>query len=107
MVQPLHLQDNLSKMPLIQKMQETVRAVPELERQQFAEQLSQEAKNKAQRAQDAKETVKGIIREKQKKENREKKKKMNSNIKAEEIRDELKDNEIENENSGNLIDITI
>jgi len=62
MVQPLHIQDNLSKMPLMQKFQEMARAVPEAERDQFAKHLKQERYDKTQRTEESKETEKKIIR---------------------------------------------
>jgi hypothetical protein len=77
MVQPLHIQDNLSKMPLMQKFQEMARAVPEAERDQFAKHLKQERYDKTQRTEESKETEKKIIRERQKKEKNGKKRNIN------------------------------
>ena len=106
MVEPLHLQDSLSKIPLLQKIHESTRAVPEAEREQFAKQFNKEVNNKNKRAQDSKETEKNVIRERQQNENEKKKKKKKKMITSEELEQETK-TQMEDDDSGQLIDIMI
>ena len=106
MVQPLHLQDNLSKIPILQKIHESTRAVPEAEREQFAKQLNKEVDNKNQKTQDSKETEKNIIRDRQKKEGDKRKKKKYKTSQNTEVMNDS-EQKIEHKDSGQLIDITI
>jgi len=107
MVQPLHLQDNLSKLPLMQKIYETIRAVPETERNQFEQHMNQQVRDKANKTQDLKETEKLVIRERQK--SAEERKKKNS-LKKPDSGTHEKSTEKDNSatgSSGHLVDITV
>lgn len=107
MVQPLHLLDNLAKIPLLQKVHESTRAVPEVQRDLYSQQLDAKTKNKTQKTQDSKETERNRIHKGQKKETDKKKEKkylpnsFGNNPKGSETE------KLYPENSGRLIDITV
>lgn len=108
MVQPLHLQDNLSKIPILQKIHESVRIVPEAERDQFAHHLNQQEQTKTQKAQDTKEPEKSKIREREKKEKKKKRKrKKYASLELMEAEQTAEEKQIEESNPGHLIDITV
>jgi|GEM_PF-2101766 hypothetical protein len=70
MVQPLHLQDNLSKFPILQKIHESARVAPEVEREVFNRELIQQQRDKVEKTQDSQETEKPTIREKEREKQR-------------------------------------
>ena len=105
MVEPIHLQDNLSKLPLTQKVNESARVAPEISKEHAAQQLKQQKNENANRTQESQESDKVKIQEKNRDKAGKKKRKKLMNLAKDEI-EEKKDN-IEPDPSGNLIDIVV
>lgn len=106
MVKPLHFQDNLSKIPLLQKIQDASRMAPEAFKEHLAEDVKRKNTEKANATQDSKESEKAKIKDKQKEHDRRKKKKRLKHLTEEEISEELKDDSKQSD-SGRLVDIFV
>ncbi len=106
MVQPLHLQDNLSKIPLLQKLHESARIAPELEKEQFAKQLQEQQASKMEQTQDANESERVHERQEKKEEER-RRKKFIRKLSEDELEEVKRDQEEEGAESGKLVDIVI
>ncbi|HDI51939.1 hypothetical protein DRQ15_00155 [candidate division KSB1 bacterium] len=78
MVRPLDLQDNLSKFPLLEKVHEAQRALPQIHHDTFIRSLNEQLAEKMKKTQDSKETEKGVIRDRQQKEQKRGKEKKHS-----------------------------
>lgn len=77
MVAPLHLQDNLSKIPLLQKIHEASRLAPEINKDQMTQKLKQKANKEATSTTESKEAEKIALRDKENKlKNKKKKRKL-------------------------------
>jgi len=107
MVQPLHLQDNFSKLPLLQKIYETIRAVPEAERNQFAQHMNQQVRDKVHKPQDTKDTEKTVIRERQKSDEEKKKKNIFKQPDSSESEEDTETKQLDAEQSGHFVDIIV
>ena len=103
MVEPLHLQDSLSKIPLVQKIHDSSRVIPEVTKEQIKEQIKQDASKKATTTKESKQGGKVEIRDEDRNRNRRKKKR-----KFRKSGNSPEDNTEKLESKmGQLIDITV
>lgn len=104
MVEPLHLQDNLSKIPLLQKIHDASRVAPEVNKDQMTQLLKQKANQEATSTNESKETEKTALKEKeQKKKNKNKKRRFFSK------KEDVEEDQIDKTRpiSGQRVDITV
>ena len=107
MVRPLDLQDNFSKFPLLEKVHEVQRALPQIEHDTFIRSMNQQLAEKLKKAQELKEAEKGIIRDRQEKEQkRNKRRKDHMNAIAAQHEEDSQDKKSEND-SPRHIDILV
>lgn len=106
MVKPVHFQDNLSKIPLLEKLQNASRMAPEVTKDQLAEDVKRKNAERVNTTQESKESEKSKINEKKQDKNKRKRKKRLKHLSEDEIAEELKDDS-NPEDSGRLVDIFV
>ncbi len=107
MVQPLHLQDNLSKIPLLQKLHESARIAPELEKEQFAKQLMEQQADRMEQTQDTQESEKVRERQQKEKEKEKKRKRQILKLSEKEIEEARKEADEDDQKAGRIVDIVV